>query len=73
MTRKDYILLARALHERLDFERNVKTNKTPVEAIYVTARRISDALRADNPRFDREHFLAVVRGEKALESRPPRS
>ena len=26
----------------------------------------------DNPRFDREHFLAVVRGERDLNSRPAR-
>lgn len=29
---------------------------------------IADALAADNPRFDRVHFLAVVRGEKELEA-----
>lgn len=36
------------------------------------ARIIADALYKQNPRFDREHFLAVVRGEKELNSRPTR-
>ena len=39
---------------------------------YQAARLIADELAADNPRFDREHFLAVVRGERDLNSRPGR-
>jgi hypothetical protein len=31
---------------------------------------LASALHVDNPRFDRPHFLAVVRGEKDLNSRP---
>lgn len=27
----------------------------------------------DNSRFDREHFLAAVRGERSVNSRPPKS
>jgi len=34
---------------------------------------LADALKRDNGRFDREHFLAVVRGERELQSRPPKA
>lgn len=37
------------------------------------AGEIADALKRDNARFSRMHFLAVVRGEKDLNSRPARS
>lgn len=33
---------------------------------------IADALELDNPRFHHGHFLAVVRGEREINSRPPR-
>lgn len=77
MTKKDYILLAGALHRAL---RHVKLS--PVEGsnseheifgINCATDHISIALAQDNPRFDREHFLAVVRGEKELHSRPSRN
>ena len=71
MTRKDYILIARALRNTMDdagkWER---PNWRP--AVVAVALRLTDELAHDNPRFSRDHFLAVVRGEKALESRPPR-
>jgi len=59
MTRKDYILLAEAL--RLSRE-NGESPESEIAAM----------LKRDNSRFDREHFLAVVRGERELQSRPPR-
>lgn len=37
------------------------------------AKYIADALGMDNPKFDRSHFLAVVRGEKPVNSRPASS
>lgn len=70
MTRKDYILLARTVNDIFECP------GTPVDAYQsatlAVAERIADALAGDNPRFDREHFLAVVRGEKDLNSRPAR-
>lgn len=36
------------------------------------AEALADLFAADNPNFDREHFMAVVRGERAPNSRPPR-
>ena len=62
MTRKDYIRIARALNYCVEEHKNVSC----------AAECIANELADDNPHFDRKHFLAVVRGEKALESRPPR-
>ena len=73
MTRKHYILLAEALrkaseiHVADEFQRGKKTG------IAVAAEFVADALQRDNLRFNREHFLAVVRGEKDLHSRPSRN
>jgi hypothetical protein len=73
MTRKDYILLAEALHKAGqihvadDYQHGKKTG------VAVAAEFVADALQRDNLRFNREHFLAVVRGEKELMSRPSRN
>jgi hypothetical protein len=85
MTRKDYIIIAEAL--RVQYRRALntvnacETDKTLSRhaadgfcsgVLYVTE-EIADSLQRDNSRFNREHFLAVVRGEKELLSRPSRS
>jgi len=54
MTRRDYILLARVL-------RDLVPKDNPA------IQMIADALAQDNPRFNRDHFLAMVRGELALD------
>ena len=59
MTRKDYILIARALRESrpgIGYERNLL-------AWEGTCIRMADALAADNPRFDRERFMRACRGQ----------
>jgi len=53
MTRRDYILLASVL-------RDLVPKDNPA------IRMIADALAQDNPRFNRDHFLAMVRGELPL-------
>ena len=68
MTRKDYILIAEVL--RIEFL-NAGYQEFE-ECIMNVSREMADMLHRDNPRFDREHFLAVVRGERELQSRPPR-
>lgn len=77
MTRKDYILIANALNFTLHKAwghdaTNGTTGKVGNNAagVMLAAGQIAHALEADNPRFDRMHFLAVVRGDKALTSRP---
>jgi hypothetical protein len=81
MTRKDYILIAEAIRvpnyhdtaEILEAEEDDKDFACGVgEGIDKVTAALCDAFERDNPRFNREHFLAVVRGEKALESRPAR-
>lgn len=74
MTRKDYILIARAGNNALAWAGGIPNDSDLAhrEAIRLTMGFVADELGHDNPRFDREHFLAVVQGEKSLTSRPPR-
>ena len=73
MTRKDYILLAEALRDTMLIDCPTVDYLAGAKAAFNSAsERIADALAGDNPRFVREHFLAVVRGEKPLDSRPRR-
>ena len=69
MTRKDYILIARALQNAEYYTNKQLQQKLGVR---LTTRMLIEQLERDNKRFDADHFLAVVRGEKALESRPQR-
>jgi hypothetical protein len=58
MTRKDYEAIARAIASA--------RKATPYDALrYVdaVASNIADALAADNPRFDRERFIAAATEE----------
>ncbi len=71
MTRKDYILIARALRETIA-EAQDWTRPNWRAAVIEASHKIASQLECENPRFDYAHFLAVVRGEKALTSRPPR-
>ena len=68
MARKDYIRIAKAFYYARNWEQVKEANA--VVLIERLAQVVADELADDNPRFDREHFLAVVRGEKALESKP---
>lgn len=77
MTRKDYILLASAMHDayrqtEVVYSGSAIELSAAINGASAMVDSISDVLGRDNPRFDREHFLAVVRGEKDLNSRPPR-
>ena len=69
MTRKDYILIADAFRKGYA-DREV--NEDERAGIIIAAVQVSYALKADNPRFDGRHFLAVIRGQKPLNSRPSR-
>ena len=77
MSRKDYILIAEVL--RVEYKRACLRDKDkPMEdrdtmgTVWDVTESMADSLRRDNSRFDREHFLAVVHGEKELLSRPAR-
>jgi hypothetical protein len=77
MSRKDYILIARALRYAYKddapvsspFGANIREHQ---RTVIMAASRIAIELEGNNPHFNREHFLAVVRGEKDLNSRPAR-
>lgn len=73
MTRKDYILIAGALRQALKTEVEVHGESSETAGgVRLAAGRIADSLAFVNARFNREHFLAVVRGEKELNSHPKR-
>lgn len=56
MTRKDYVAIAAAIHNRaLAFD--VGAHIDGEAAVYMVARDLADVLANDNPRFDRARFL----------------
>lgn len=75
MTRKDYIQIAEAL--RYAHQNFIPAHKDDnfgafSRGVLQAAQCVSDSLAKANLRFNSEHFLAVVRGEKSLTSRPGR-
>lgn len=71
MTRKDYILIAKALNEALidirkDSESEFLTDRARAilsgerAGVHLAALRLVDKLSADNPRFERIAFLKAV-------------
>lgn len=40
--------------------------------VYDIAEDMASRLKADNPAFRWDHFLAVIRGEAEVDSKPPR-
>lgn len=65
MTRKDYILIAGTFRRLYD-------NESPLTrgGVNYMAEALAYELKRDNPRFDYAHFMAVVRGERELNSKP---
>lgn len=70
MTRRDYICIARALSQTAERFETVDDKR---RVVLLAARAIANECQLDNPRFNANHFLAVVRGEKNLHSRPARN
>lgn len=65
MSRKDYILIARALRRSL-----LDCDSTRRDAVLSAAVNISEELKQDNPHFKHYHFLDMVMGRKSLTFRP---
>jgi hypothetical protein len=72
MTRKDYILIASVLRNAYSTCLDVH-NPSNAQAVQEMANAFACALANDNPKFNREHFLAVVYSVKSLTSRPSRN
>jgi len=73
MTRKDYITIATALKQALKTEIEVHgVSGQTAGGVRLAASAVATYLGYDNPRFDRQYFLAVVSGTKDLNSRPGR-
>jgi hypothetical protein len=58
MTKKDYILLARALKDARTHA-DVEGGDMRTPTVDETSGFIADALQRDNPRFDRDRFLTA--------------
>ena len=68
MTAKDYVRLARAFRNTL-----AESNEPEYRmAVRSAAYQVSCECAEDNPKFDREHFMAVVNGDRDLLSKPPK-
>ena len=67
MTRKDYLLIEGVLQDEYRWAPNPSKE---LGAIYRVAYMLGDALAKQDKNFDCAHFLAVVRGEKELTSKP---
>jgi len=67
VTRKDYILIEGVLQDEYRWAPNPSKE---LGAIYRVAYMLGDALAKQDKNFDCAHFLAVVRGEKELTSKP---
>lgn len=76
-SRRHYIVIADAMNSAYRYFKDVQqpneSTRYAANGVEHTAVMLADRLEGDNPRFDREHFLAVVRGEREIESRVPRS
>ena len=72
MTRKDYILIASVLRNAYSTRLDIHNPSNP-QAVQEMANAFACALTNDNPKFNREHFLAVVSGNKTLTSRPAKN
>ena len=73
MTRKDYILIADCLRQaRNNPNIPMEHFEWGKQAVDSAAKMLAVQLQNDNPAFNAAHFLAVVRGEKGLNSRPSR-
>jgi hypothetical protein len=72
MTRKDYIRIARPLRTTYSTACGTHQPAERLEGILRAAYSVASELADDNPRFNGWHFMDVVRGNKALESHPPR-
>lgn len=59
MTRKDYVLIAQAIKETIPSRIVTEIDAAFNRGAGWTAHNIADALEKDNPRFDRERFLAA--------------
>ena len=71
MTRKDYILIAGVFNRRINAIADGATDREIFGAVKSTAMHMATALATDNPRFDRERFLAacgVDKGETLLKN-----
>jgi hypothetical protein len=69
-SKSHYQLIAKVFHNEYA---QSGTNGTERTLIFVLAEALAQELRHDNPAFNYEHFLAVVKGEAEVDSKPPHS
>ncbi|MDE1767487.1 MAG: hypothetical protein KGI27_14625 [Thaumarchaeota archaeon] len=63
---------------REEFDSIVRANEpvaykhAAADKMWGVIQRVSDLFERDNERFNRDHFMAVIKGERPVNSRPPR-
>ena len=69
MTRKDYILIAKAMNRarpqsaaKDDKDRSEKEEAEVLQWVW-DCLELADALQEENPRFDRDRFIAACKGD----------
>ena len=74
--RRHYIAVAEVLRvhtkraQNLEQPNDSEARVGALRTMREVSQEFADTFARDNYRFDRDHFLAVVRGEKDLNSRP---
>ncbi|NDE72171.1 MAG: hypothetical protein EB054_05690 [Actinobacteria bacterium] len=60
MTRKDYVLLAKAINNALDeIEGSSELSEDPFKSVRLVVTSIATALESENPRFDYQKFISA--------------
>jgi len=60
MSKKDYIVIAKALRETRDEAVRNAASPSAFTALEAVARNLADALERENPAFDRARFLKAA-------------
>jgi hypothetical protein len=68
-SRPHYQLIAGALRDAITVFDDPSEQR---DGVYTAASIIAEKLENDNPAFHRSHFMAVIRGEADVMSKPPR-
>ncbi len=59
MTKKDYELIAKAIHVSLIWSGSLEAQDRFIEQHRMTAGYVADALERTNPRFNKDKFMAA--------------
>ena len=74
MTAKDYRAIARGFFGARAFHSNPDTMDAFARMVIDgAAERVAASIASENPKFNAAHFMAVVRGQRPINSHPKRA